>query len=258
MSVSSEVKRTLVKSPPELWSELSDPESLAQHLGGMEGIRITRAEPESAVEWEAAGASGSVRLSSSGFGTRVVLSLTRELPTPEPPSLPAQPDPEHTPAAEIEPERVVEPEPVVEVEPEPVVDVKPVADAEPVAEHTPEPVVGVERKPGFFARLFRRKRPVIEATEPVAAGPQPEPVVIAEPMDEPEPAAEPVSAAEPAKGPTLEPAPIDEPQPPPEPIADVAVDLATLEADMAEQDEAMLTAVLDRLGAAHHRPFSRA
>ena len=29
MSVSSEVKRTLVKSPPELWAELSDPNALA-------------------------------------------------------------------------------------------------------------------------------------------------------------------------------------------------------------------------------------
>ena len=27
------VKRTLVKSPPELWAEISDVESLARHLG---------------------------------------------------------------------------------------------------------------------------------------------------------------------------------------------------------------------------------
>ena len=30
--ITSEVQRTLVKSPPELWTELSDPESLARHL----------------------------------------------------------------------------------------------------------------------------------------------------------------------------------------------------------------------------------
>jgi hypothetical protein len=30
-----------------------------------------------------------------------------------------------------------------------------------------------------------------------------------------------------------------------------------MERTMVEQDTALLTAVLDRLGAAHHRPFSR-
>ena len=71
--ISSEVQRTLVKSPPELWSELSDPDALARHLGALGEIRITRAEPESLVEWEADGASGSVRIRPSGWGTRVAL-----------------------------------------------------------------------------------------------------------------------------------------------------------------------------------------
>ena len=66
---STEVKRTLVKSPPELWAELSDPASLARHLGELGEIRITHVEPESAVAWEADGASGSVQLKSSGWGT---------------------------------------------------------------------------------------------------------------------------------------------------------------------------------------------
>ena len=43
---------TLVKSPPELWAELSDPETLARHLGEFGEIRITRTEPETAVAWE--------------------------------------------------------------------------------------------------------------------------------------------------------------------------------------------------------------
>ena len=41
MSVSSEVRRTLVKSPPELWAELSDPTALGRHLGELGEIRIT-------------------------------------------------------------------------------------------------------------------------------------------------------------------------------------------------------------------------
>ena len=40
--ISSEVQRTLVKSPPELWAELSDPAALARHLGELGEIRIVR------------------------------------------------------------------------------------------------------------------------------------------------------------------------------------------------------------------------
>jgi hypothetical protein len=42
---STEVQRTLVKSPPELWAELGDPASLARHLGELGEIRVTRVEP---------------------------------------------------------------------------------------------------------------------------------------------------------------------------------------------------------------------
>ena len=41
--ISSEVQRTLVKSPPELWAEVSDPASLSRHLGELGEVRITRA-----------------------------------------------------------------------------------------------------------------------------------------------------------------------------------------------------------------------
>jgi hypothetical protein len=78
--ISSEVQRTLVKSPPELWAELSDPESLARHLGELGEIRITRTEPESRVEWEAEGTTGAVQLKASGWGTKVTLTVSRELP----------------------------------------------------------------------------------------------------------------------------------------------------------------------------------
>ena len=67
--ISSEVQRTLVKSPPELWAELSDPAALARHLGELGEIRITRAEPEKRVDWEADGTSGSVLIKPSGWGT---------------------------------------------------------------------------------------------------------------------------------------------------------------------------------------------
>ena len=69
-----EAKRTLVKSPPELWAELSDAAALARHLGEFGEIRITRTQPESVVEWEGDLASGSVQIEPSGWGTKVTLS----------------------------------------------------------------------------------------------------------------------------------------------------------------------------------------
>jgi hypothetical protein len=76
--ISSEVQRTLVKSPPELWAELSNPDALARHLGELGEIRIVRVEPEKSVEWEADNTTGKVAISASGWGTRVTLSVTRE------------------------------------------------------------------------------------------------------------------------------------------------------------------------------------
>lgn len=77
--ISSEVQRTLVKSPPELWAEISDPDALARHLGEFGEIRITRVQPEQKVEWEAPDASGSIVIKPSGWGTKVKLTVTREL-----------------------------------------------------------------------------------------------------------------------------------------------------------------------------------
>lgn len=87
----TEVQRTLVKSPPELWAELSDAESLARHLSGLGEIRITRLEPESEVAWEAERASGTILIRPSGWGTRVKLSVEvgASLRTPvDPPTAP--------------------------------------------------------------------------------------------------------------------------------------------------------------------------
>jgi hypothetical protein len=215
--ISSEVQRTLVKSPPELWAELSDPAALARHLGELGEIRITRVEPEKLVEWEAVDASGKVLLKQSGWGTKVTLTAARELAAPEPP-------------VEFEPRPAIEAKPEPDPEPEAVEEPEPDAAAEPETETVLEEP---EARPGFFARLFRR-RPKEQVP--------------------PEPPAEPELTAE------LEPTPMDVPPPPeesPEDIPDIAAELRAAEEAATAEVTAVLTAVLDRLGAAHHRPFSR-
>jgi hypothetical protein len=177
-----EAQRTLVKSPPELWAELSDPTSLARHLGEFGEIRIARVEAETSVEWEAESASGMVELKPSGWGTKVTLTVAREAPQP----VTAEPQPEPEPEPESAPA-------------------------------TPDP----PRK--FFARLFRRWRKERPSVEP---GPAPAPEA-------------------------------ETHEPPLDLAAELAAELERVEATMAEQDAELLSAVLDRLGAAHHRPFSR-
>jgi hypothetical protein len=222
---SLQASRTLVKSPPELWAELSDLGSLARHLGEFGEIRITKVDPESRVEWEADRASGTVRLEPSGWGTRVVLTVD----TPEPAAVP---EPEEEPKTIAEAIAVAaEEEPVAVAEPEPEE-----ADShpEPLAE-APEPAP--EPKRGFWARLFGRNQPAPVAPEPVIEAPEPEP----EP--EPEPVAEdhedrPFGTIE---WEVPEPDALEEPEPEQEPV----------------DPEKILHGVLDTLGAAHHRPFSR-
>ncbi|MGI8845421.1 MAG: hypothetical protein ACR2HC_04490 [Thermoleophilaceae bacterium] len=75
------VNRTLVKSPPELWVQLSEVESLARHLGEFGEIAITRLEPEHTVAWEGENARGTVELEASGWGTKVTLSAALHEPT---------------------------------------------------------------------------------------------------------------------------------------------------------------------------------
>ena len=87
-----EVKKTLVKSRPELWAEVSDPGTLARHLAVVGSIRITRVQPESAVDWEGERASGSVRLEPSGFGTRVTFTAVPHGATATPDPGVAAPD----------------------------------------------------------------------------------------------------------------------------------------------------------------------
>jgi hypothetical protein len=163
--ISSEVQRTLVKSPPELWAELSDPGALARHLGELGEIRITRVEPEQLVEWEAENRTGTVHIKPSGWGTRVTLTVSTELheatasapPGDDPQAgaadsaAPAQA--EHAPAApaedhpspppEEEPAAVAEDEPAAVAEDEPAA----VAEDEPAAVAEDGPAVGAESIP---------------------------------------------------------------------------------------------------------------
>ena len=169
-----EAKRTLVKSPPEIWAEVSDAGALARHLGEFGEIRITRTQPESVVEWEGDLASGCVRLEPSGWGTKV--TLTAEPAAAEP----ATP----TPGSDL------------------------AIEHDAGSQNLTPPV---EPRRGWWSRMFFRRAP--------------------------EPAPEPVAELAP------EPA---EPEPePPAPLID------------SERAQAALTGVLDTLGAAHHRPFSR-
>jgi hypothetical protein len=84
-----ETQRTLVKSVPEVWAELSEDGVLARMFRGRFGeIRLTHLTPESSIEWEGELAAGLVELEPSFFGTRVRLSaLIAEAPLP--PSPPA-------------------------------------------------------------------------------------------------------------------------------------------------------------------------
>jgi hypothetical protein len=149
------VKRTLVKSPPELWSELSEVERLARHLGAFGEIKITRLEPERTVAWEGESASGTVSIEPSGWGTKVVLTATieGEEPAPEP-----VPEPVPEPASEGVPE-----------------------EASRIGTDLPEPPT---RKRGWLARVFgwERREPTGEAPVWVAGA-------VAEEPEPPEPAA---------------------------------------------------------------------
>ena len=133
-------KRTLVKSPPELWSELSEVERLARHLGAFGEIKITKLEPEHTVAWEGEAASGTVMIEPSGWGTKVTLNAQVEAepaPVPEPveepvgelfadePEIPGKtgffarlfawgPQEESPKATEAQPDPEPEPEPVSE------------------------------------------------------------------------------------------------------------------------------------------------
>jgi hypothetical protein len=223
-----QAQRTLVKSQPELWAEVSDAASLARHLGELGEIRITRVEAERAVEWEAQSASGTLELEPSGWGTRVTITAERAGVEEEvAPAPPAPPEPPPTLAEAVA--ALMASAPPAEAEAE-----------EQITEENPVVAVEAEDEPRRYrARWWSRwmgwRAPRVEAAEPEAA---------AEPGADAEPEAEPVAVIQPAQAVAPEPVAVAEPAPPePEP----------------EDPELLgvLTGVLDSLGTAHHRPFSR-
>jgi hypothetical protein len=317
--ISSEVQRTLVKSPPELWAELSDPAALARHLGELGEIRIVRTEPERVVEWAAENTTGTVSLKASGWGTKVTLSVTRELsgttptdgaetPAMEeldadaPDELDANATAEATPDL-AEPQDVAEPQ--TAAEPAPTRGVEPIDEPRPVTvTHAPQPeptafeierpeaeaasLPEIEREPeprrGFFARLFGRRRreesselamqavavpsvgaPAVEesatAMLDVPTTPDaPDAFAAVRQVLEPETfaAEHPFAAVPEIKQPAPDPVAADPaPDADEQQNGDLAAELLAAEEASAEEVTAVLTAVLDRLGAAHHRPFSR-
>ena len=65
---SVELERTMVKSPPELWEELSSEQGLSRWLGD---VRVSSAEPPNRLEWDSDVARGVIELEASGWGTTV-------------------------------------------------------------------------------------------------------------------------------------------------------------------------------------------
>jgi hypothetical protein len=184
----STAQRRLVKSPPELWAEVSSEDILRRHLSDFGEIHITRVEPETTVAWEGDRASGTVELAAAGWGTKDVLTAT------------------------------------------------------PVAPQAPAPVIAAASpRRGFFARLLRRRVPAAEipAPGPPIHDPSP-PTPAPDPMP---PAPGPVPGPDPT--PPIDPVPpVPEPDPTPPP---------SIELDPG-RTVAILTDVLDDLGAAHRRP----
>jgi hypothetical protein len=283
-------QRTLVKSAPELWAEISELECLARHLGEFGEIRITRVEPETAVAWEGENARGTVELEPSGFGTRVTLTAEVQEPAVKAQApIEAQPaveaHPQRQPASPPVPEAVAPPVPEAVSEPAPGAAIEPRPRPAPAPEPVPPPVAPspVDAAPdeslhtplpprrGLWSRLFTPHQPAVET----ASAPTPTPSPVRAPLSRPfgptsevrpipdppvpEPAApdpEVPSQRPPAPGdaPEAEPTPLPQREPVEDEPDTAAMDRAGGEGDRTLE---VLTAVLDTLGAAHHRPFSR-
>jgi hypothetical protein len=187
-----EATRTLVKSPPEVWEQCSDPESLSRHLNGSFGeIRITRLEPESTVAWEGEHGSGTVTIEPSAWGTRV--TLVAEVEQPLTAEEMAEPEPS---------EATTRPEEPSEAPHEPLVN---------LVGHAAAPDLPRERLMHHLARLWRRR-----------------------PMPDPVPGEVPAAIVEPSQ---------------PEPLPESGAE--------PEDGSSVLTAALESMGMAHHRPYSR-
>ena len=271
-------QRTLVKSPPELWAEVSDLEALARHLGEFGEIRITRLEPETAVAWEGDRVRGTVQLEPSGWGTKV--TLTADVPDGGEAADRAEAIPT---AAEASPPEGADARAARQGEGrDGEADAEPRAGAREPRAGAREPRAGARepragaREPGslarddrpasLFGRLFGRlrRRPEVTggADEPEPAAAEPSAAKEGDCSDVVEATvwadgpAEPSAAKEGASS-DVDEAPVGEPpagagEPP------AGAPAATAERGIdSGRAEAILTEVLDDLGSARHRPFSR-
>ncbi len=311
-----EAQRTLVKSPPELWAELSDPGSLARRLSDFGEIRITRLVPETTVAWEGERASGTVELESSGWGTKVRLtarSSTAAAPVSardrivavlethdEQGEVNAEPAPAADDASEDGPAGTDLPaggrrtssaaeRSAARVARRAAETAAAATVVEAPASPSPVPAPAAPApagRPGFFTRLFRRRRDPaaatgMQVTQPAGTSPEPPP------SDEPLPAP-PSRHAGCDEEQTLPHATLARPQLPDEsaryaapmsgssapnrapsaaagqrpavtapPAGSPAAERAPASRLDPERTMALLTGVLDDLGSAHHRPFSR-
>ena len=82
--------RTLVKSQPELWQALDQPERIQGWSSGLLGqaaeVSVTTRNPETKLAWEASAAAEAasieIVLEQDGWGTTVAISASREGATP--------------------------------------------------------------------------------------------------------------------------------------------------------------------------------
>ena len=253
-------QRTLVKSAPELWSEVGEVQSLARHLGAFGEIRITRLTQETTVAWEGERASGTVELKPSAWGTKVTLTA---IPVLDEAQLAAQAQAlAQAEAAARAAEAAAKAAAIAKAEAEAAAIAKAKAEAEAkaaaIAKAEAEAKAAAEAQAAAEAaaqatlraklrRLFRlRPRPVEQAVGETE-------VIAATTAIEPE-----IKASVPAPIEAVVPAPIEavtavEPEP------EIALQEPQEPALSPQSAEALavLTEMLDTLGAAHHRPFSR-
>jgi hypothetical protein len=221
-------KRTLVKSPPELWQELSEVERLAKHLGAFGEIKISKLDPEHTVAWEGEHASGTVSIEPSGWGTRVTLTAELAAASAEPAAAEALAEPEAQAEAPAAAEPGAEAAAAAEPEAKAPAGPRPEAPAEP----GPPPSRPARRWRIFWRRVFSGWLvPDERLHPPTSREPAPSPVEPAPP--------EPVAPAPEPQEPALA---LDEDPP-------TAID--------RDHAESVLNETLDALGSAHHRPFSR-
>ena len=228
-------QRTLVKSPPELWAEVSEQRTLASRLEAFGEIRITRLDPETSVAWEGNDIRGTVELEPAGWGTLVTLRAAAA-------GAAASPGAPHETTTEAAPGR------------------PPATDLLALDSREPQPIDPsghTARRPGLFARMLARRRAARAAVETQAHAPH-HTVATTDPTQAQQATEQlPLDAREPA---APDPLPLDarEPAAPEPPLHPTEPDAPTPE-DLPPTPSvgAILTAVLDGLGSAHHRPYSR-